>query len=213
MEHEEAVRLHAAARYAAGQLSEEQRDAFEEHYFDCPECAREVRMEQVFAANLRAELKDFDEQPVSLWEGLRRRFGLSPALAFSLAANAAMAVMIGLIFLNGSRSGDVPRFLSSYYAPGPAHGAGQAYPVPPGSASMLVRVPAPTEKYSSYSYEILDAGGKTESLGSAVPPAGEAVDLFLEVPVRRLSGGDYTLVLTGSPGNRVVSQSKFHISR
>jgi len=211
MQHEEAKRLNAAERYVAGQLSEEQRDAFEEHYFDCRECADEVRMEQVFAANMHAVLPEFEPSPVSFWEGLRGRFDWSPALAISLAANA-LAVVLAVVFFNGDRH-DAARFLPSYYAPGPSHGAGEAYSVPAGSESMLVRVPAPTESYSSYSYEVLSADNKVQSRGSAAPQAGDQVDLYLEVPVRRLSGGDYTLVLTGNPGNRVVSQSKFHISR
>jgi hypothetical protein len=210
MEHEEAVRLDAAELYVAGQLSEEQRDAFEEHYFDCPICAEEVRMEQVFAANLQAVLREPDPPavPQSWWS----RLAMHPGLTFSsLAANAALAVVVGLIFLNGFPRGDVARFLPSYYAPGTSHGTEEIHPVPAGSASMVVRVPVPTEQYTSYSYEILDAGGKTESRGSATPPEGEAVDLYLEVPVRSLTGGDHTLVVRGNPG-QVVSQSKFHIS-
>jgi len=56
MDHRTALRLRAAERYPRGELSPEQRDAFEDHYFDCPECAAAVLFEQVFAANARAAL-------------------------------------------------------------------------------------------------------------------------------------------------------------
>jgi len=56
MEHEEAIRLHAAERYVARELSPTEQDAFEDHFFDCAECAEDVRFEVTFAANLRAVL-------------------------------------------------------------------------------------------------------------------------------------------------------------
>ena len=42
MDHEEAVRLQAAEKYVLGDLAQELCDAYEEHYFDCQECATEV---------------------------------------------------------------------------------------------------------------------------------------------------------------------------
>jgi len=57
MAHDEAIRSQAAERYVAGELAPAERDAFEEHFFDCPECAEEVRWELVFAANARALLR------------------------------------------------------------------------------------------------------------------------------------------------------------
>jgi hypothetical protein len=211
MEHEEAIRLDAAELYVAGQLSDEQRDAFEEHYFDCPVCAEAVRMEHVFADNVKEYLRPNVPAAPDKW---RKRLTLHPALTWSsLAANAALALVVGFIFLNGFRGGDTARFLPSYYAPGVAHGTEEIHPVPAGSTAMVVRVPVPTEKYNSYSYEILNAGGKIESRGSAAPLGSEKVDLYLEVPVRSLSEGDHTLLVLGNPGSQVESQSKFHISR
>ena len=49
MEHHEAVRSRAAERYVARELPPAERDAFEQHFFDCPECAQEVQFEQAFA--------------------------------------------------------------------------------------------------------------------------------------------------------------------
>lgn len=43
MNHEEAVKNQVAASYLLGDLPEAQRDAFEEHYFDCRECGDAVR--------------------------------------------------------------------------------------------------------------------------------------------------------------------------
>ena len=43
MDHSEAVTKKMAESYLLEELTPEQRDAFEEHYFDCPECAKDVK--------------------------------------------------------------------------------------------------------------------------------------------------------------------------
>ena len=48
MEHIEAVQQMAAERYLLDELPPELRDAFEEHLFDCPECAFDLRAGAAF---------------------------------------------------------------------------------------------------------------------------------------------------------------------
>ncbi|HKE19964.1 MAG TPA: hypothetical protein VKB80_34055 [Kofleriaceae bacterium] len=43
MDHQEAISLGATERYALGTLDDAQREAFEEHFFGCLECAEDVR--------------------------------------------------------------------------------------------------------------------------------------------------------------------------
>src|SRR5437899_1549015 len=43
MDHNEALQLQAAGKYVLGKLSPPLRDEFEEHFFDCQECARHVQ--------------------------------------------------------------------------------------------------------------------------------------------------------------------------
>jgi hypothetical protein len=54
MDHETAVRTSATERYFLGELTGQDQDGFEEHYFMCPECAEDVRALTVFAANAKA---------------------------------------------------------------------------------------------------------------------------------------------------------------
>lgn len=42
MRHEQAVNTAAIARYLLGRMTNEERDACEEHFFSCPECAEEI---------------------------------------------------------------------------------------------------------------------------------------------------------------------------
>ena len=53
MDHDEALRLQAAVKYVLGELPEVERESFEEHYFDCGECALDVRAAAAFADNAR----------------------------------------------------------------------------------------------------------------------------------------------------------------
>jgi anti-sigma factor RsiW len=48
MDHNEAIKLRAAERYALGELPEDVRDAYEEHFFDCAECAMEMKAVSAF---------------------------------------------------------------------------------------------------------------------------------------------------------------------
>src|SRR5271154_6383449 len=56
MDHSEAVEQMAAERYVLDELPPGQRDAFEEHLFDCPECALDVRTEGAFMDEAKLQL-------------------------------------------------------------------------------------------------------------------------------------------------------------
>ena len=53
MDHAGAMRLQAAVKYVWGELRQAERDSFEEHYFDCSECALDVQAAAAFADNAR----------------------------------------------------------------------------------------------------------------------------------------------------------------
>jgi hypothetical protein len=53
MDHTTAIRLQAAEKYLLGELDPSVRDEYEEHYFDCSECALDLRAAAAFAANSR----------------------------------------------------------------------------------------------------------------------------------------------------------------
>jgi hypothetical protein len=54
MDHEQAVKMQAPERYLLNELTQEERDDFEEHYFVCTDCAEEVRAAFAFRDNARA---------------------------------------------------------------------------------------------------------------------------------------------------------------
>src|SRR5215510_2336919 len=54
MDHRQALANKASERYLLGEMSEPERFAFEEHYFDCEECATDVRTGSLFTQGIRA---------------------------------------------------------------------------------------------------------------------------------------------------------------
>jgi hypothetical protein len=219
MEHHEAVRSRAAERYVARELPPAERDAFEQHFFDCPECAQEVQFEQAFAANLRAVLREgLDRsQPVvagpGFWRKWRQWIRVRPVAAFSLGGNIVMAAVLGYVVLAGARHTSAPRFTHPYFAPGPTHGAEDVHAIPTGETLYVVRFPSAGAGAQSYSYEILNAAGQREASASLKAPAGQDDSLYLEVQLDSLSAGVHTLIIRGGSGGEIVSWSKFQTSR
>lgn len=58
MDHHSAVERKLVERYVLGELSAEESAEFEEHFFDCAVCAEDVRHAAKVAANLKATLRD-----------------------------------------------------------------------------------------------------------------------------------------------------------
>lgn len=222
MEHDEATRLEAAERYVAHELSAAERDDFEEHFFECPRCADEVRFELVFAANMRAVSRDqraeqsrsAHSRRMSWWEGCTQWLRLRPAMSLSFAANLFLVAGIGYFLMTGVRQSPEARFTQPYFAPGPTHGGEDVHVVPAGEPSYMVRFPAaiPASQSYSYSYEVLDAAGKREASGSMKAPDGAEEFLFLQVPVLHLPIGVHVLVVRGGAAGEIVSWSKFRTS-
>ncbi len=53
MTHDEAVQITAVEQYVLGELPPPLRDEFEEHFFDCQECAIDVKAAAEFIASVK----------------------------------------------------------------------------------------------------------------------------------------------------------------
>src|SRR4051794_14516481 len=110
MEHAEALESHAADLYVLGELSEADAEAFEGHYFDCVECADEVRLGTKLLDDGRAMLRE--DQAAKVVPIASRR-------SFNVWMPAAVAAM--LVILIGA-----PMLLSRAKAPAFEIGHGQS---------------------------------------------------------------------------------------
>src|SRR5260370_18169807 len=97
MDHNQALQLQAAVKYVLGELSQVQRDEYEEHYFDCAECAVDIKALATFADTTREVLRQeranqFAKELVPARGGWLR--WLQPVVA--VPAFAALLVALGL---------------------------------------------------------------------------------------------------------------------
>src|SRR5215471_6981152 len=98
MDHTEAIRLTAAERYLLDELSPEQRDQFEEHFFDCAECALDLQAATAFIEQSKKILAEEQQtvtaprpQPAKVQAGWRSWF----RPAFAVPVFASLLAVIG----------------------------------------------------------------------------------------------------------------------
>jgi len=202
MDHETAVRIQAAERYVLEEFPPEERAAFEEHFFECPECAEEVRSASIFAANATQALReDRAKEAAKLERGggrPNRRFWWT--LAASAALNLALLIGFGLDRF-GSRATEAglePQFYPTVAVAAVSRGSQSTAAIPAGAKFFGVRFDLmPGQQFQSFEYQILDAKGDLRSAKSLRAPAGESSELQLAVPVASLAPGEYVLVLRG----------------
>src|SRR5262245_30364617 len=111
MDHEVAAKTHAVERYLLGDMPATERDAFEEHYFTCVECAEGVRSGSELTHDLKALLQEHPSRPqVSppSWSSWLR----APVLVPSFAA-LALAFVVGYQNLAVLPDLEAPRSMSS----------------------------------------------------------------------------------------------------
>ncbi len=57
MDHHEALRCEAVEKYLLDELAPQERDDFEEHFFDCPECAADLKTTAAFLDEAKGEFR------------------------------------------------------------------------------------------------------------------------------------------------------------
>src|SRR5262245_50353928 len=73
LDHLKATKRNVADRYVLGELSQAQREEFEEHYFECVDCAEDVRAFLAISSNSRSVLVDVPDcdEPAVVRRGTR----------------------------------------------------------------------------------------------------------------------------------------------
>jgi len=204
MNHVEVVRHKLTERYFLDELDPDKREEFEEHYFDCPECALDVRAASVFVEQSKTVLAE------SAGKAARPMPAPVPApwLAwfrpgFAVAAVAVLLVVIGyqnLVMYPHSHSEETlnhPQLLP--WASINTRTRGSSTPViaatPGGSFLLLVNIP-PDSRYSRYIVDLYNPAGRLE--WSLAIPANMADDVSpVQVPGANRAAGTYALALLG----------------
>jgi anti-sigma factor RsiW len=198
MEHSESIETMAAERYALGEMTPEERDLFEEHFFDCRECAPSVRDGVAIAAETRAAGARAAAAkpgiPVRQWSGI--------------AASAAFVVLLGyqnLVTIPHLRStaaratNAVARLVHPQPLLTAGTRAGGTPPVVTAARDEDVEVYfdiLPESPYASYVAVVHDLTGKARAtIPIPVSDAGETVTIL--VPAGVLAPANYSVTVSG----------------
>jgi hypothetical protein len=206
MEHQEAMQLGAVEKYFLDELPAPQRAEFEAHFFDCRECASDMRVTADFLDISRQELKRGhlgSVAPKALkrsWLDLFARPAvLTPAFGLLLAV---------IVYQNGVV---LPRFsgqIAQLRQPGivatvsliGGNSRGDAVPSIASAAGQPILlsfdIPA-TRPYPGYTCVLIDVSGVV--VWRVPVTAAQAQDtVSISVPAGALHAGEYTLVVQGT---------------
>ena len=200
MDHTAVVRQKMTERYLLDELDSQLRDEFEEHYFDCPECALDVSAGAQFVGHTKTVLAEHAE-PVPVQAAPRRNLGagwfawLRPA--FAAPALALLLAVVGYQNLTFRSELNRPQVLPAVSVNVGTWGAGgPSTSVPAGKGLLLfVRIP-PDGAYARYTADLHSPSGKLEGSFTIEPAAGQ--DQWpVTIPAIHREAGTYTLAVHG----------------
>jgi len=225
MDHGEAVEAMATERYLLDELTPELREAFEQHVFDCPECALDLKAAALFVEQAKAQLPQLTQSPTQApaqapapavkkqeWFAWLRPFFANPLLAGPVFA--ALLVIVGyqnlVVYPNLRVAANEPRLVPLVVLH--ATRAGGHVPVEAShkqGVGLVVDLPQDSG-YPSYAFELYDAQGKAVWTQSLAAPAGDGA-ISVVIPGGGLQTGTFALAVSGVAANGQRSELDRHI--
>lgn len=213
MEHSDAVALMASEKYLLEELPTELCQEFEAHFFDCAECAFDLRAGSALIEHSKIALTN----PVVAQEAVRaaaRPVGWFGWLRPSIAVPVFGMLLLAVAYLNffplaknrsATRGLELPELLPSASLVSVRSDRIPRVSLEPGQSFLLyVDIPAES-RFASYVCELQSpAGAQVWSLPVSAEAAKDT--LHLHVPAAQLPGGTYNLVVEGIPSG--PSQTK-----
>ncbi len=133
MDHQDAVRRGAIEKYLLDEIAQPEREEFEMHFFDCQECAEEMRTTAAFLAGAKLELRrSHIAQPLRAaakkpWlEIFRRPAVAAPAFALLLLVVAYQSIVTLPRIAGAGVQPTNPQVLTSLSLSGGSHREGAA---------------------------------------------------------------------------------------
>lgn len=219
MDHSEAVRLQAAEKYVLGELSPELQEAYEEHFFDCEECAADMKATAVFVSGSREvfshEAKTAREpQAAKQWFAWLRPAIAAPVLAVLLVIVGYQSfVAIPRLQREAStgRKAQAADFISLIGANSRGEGARAVQLHRDRPTILEVDIPAAAE-FSKYTCLVQNASGGT--IYAAEVSAAEAKQtVHLLIPAGSRVAGEYTLAVLGEGASAYNASGRREIER
>jgi hypothetical protein len=226
MNHNEAVRLQAVEKYLLRELPPDQLEAYEEHYFDCPACAEELKATVAFMETTRQVFREEAPQVTDVKTLIRSRGGwfgwLRPA--FAVPVFAALILLIG--YQNGvtiphlkdaTSNPSAQIFSTTVHLAGSVRGGSES-----GEAATKISVHAgegfildfdftPARSFGAYTFQLQDDSGRPVLRGVL---AGNKTNQAVQLPVSGLDRpGKYNLVFFADDNSNSPAASVSEVQR
>ena len=211
MDHQEALQLQAVEKYVLGELPGDLREQFEEHYFNCPECASGLRALGTFVTASRLALKEEETSPRVLPNATHgKRSGwfnwLRPVIAVpAVAILASIVVFQNAVTIPSARKRAETEsvaqvYQSSYRLGGPTRGGTLPRVKLRSSESFALDFDfTPNNNFPSYKGTLLDASGSAVLTFNLKGEAANKEE-HLVIPGGVIHPGNYDLVFVGQNG-------------
>jgi hypothetical protein len=209
MNHQDATQLMAVEKYVLNELPPELRNEFEEHYFECSECAMDLRATAAFLDAAKAEFQaESASKPLLVPNEKRRGLWLwrpafvMPALVACLLFIAYQNAFVFPRMHQEIAQSSAPEVLQSLSLVGGNSRGGQipSIAVPPAHPFLLF-VDIPTQdRFSAYTCSLYSPAGKvTWQVQVSAQQARDTISI--SIPAADRIDGKYSLVVQGSAGS------------
>jgi hypothetical protein len=208
MNHQDATQSMAVEKYALNELSPDLRDEFEEHYFECQECALDVRATTAFLDAAREEFmaavaeplpgKTVKKQAAWIWRPLFVVPALAACLLFIAYQNAVVFPPLHQQMTQSNAPGVLPSV--SLIGEGSRGGEIPSITVPPGHPFLLFMDIPTQDRFSTYTCSLYSPAGKLA--WKVKVSAQQARDtISISVPAADRTDGEYSLLVQGNAGS------------
>jgi hypothetical protein len=204
MEHERAIQNLAVECYLLGQMTPEERETFENHYFECAVCAEDLRSASQFVEDAREIFASEGARPAPVRRVSKQRSGwnwipqLQPqfaAVSVGLLAIVASIVFLGTIpsFQRRLNDASAPRIVTTTFLRQQTRGEPASSTTISGEPAVFMFDP-PESAPSEVRFVVKSTDGRALlQLSGKISGHGEPITL--SIPKLDLPAGSYALVV------------------
>jgi len=204
MDHGEALQQKATERYLLDELDPEVKDQFEEHLFDCQECALDVRAAAMFVEQSKVVLGESPAVIARVPAPAAVRPNWLASLFRPALAVPVLALLLAVVGYQNLIT--VPHLTAALSEPqigpwasvniGTRGTEATVIKVHPGEGFGLLINLTPEEGFASYAADLYNPAQQREWSGSISTPASQE-HMQIYIPGRNRPTGAYTLVVRG----------------
>lgn len=206
MDHDAALQQQLTERYLLDELDPDLRDQFEEHLFDCQDCALDVRAAAAFVEQSKVVLSEPPSggTPVPVpapkpgWFAWLRPALAVPVMAVLLAVMAYQnLVQVPHLEQAANRPLALPYASLNVSTRGTVKT--QVTPAPGDGFNLFLSIP-PDPAYSTYTLQLYNPAGKLQ-WSLQIPAASPDDTRSIYIPGAGLEQGTYKLAVSGNPSS------------